>query len=110
MLELSLNAAELLRAWVGSSTWHSNHTLDRRRFYQFVRSLWEDNQSEVDGGELRERIVADTLALYREFPDTVFPNWTEKGVREAIRKGRFVEDANLILDYLANEPAVTARV
>jgi hypothetical protein len=99
MLDLSTETLELLRGWIGHSTWHSGHELDKERFYRFVRGLWEEKHDSVDRTALNERIVAEALSLYQQYPTS--PNWTEEGIRAALDSKHYARDAILILNYLA---------
>jgi len=55
-MELSSAAEAKLKAWYGSSTWHTPHMSDMNRWYDFVSQYRMDHGYEVPENDLREHI------------------------------------------------------
>ena len=55
-MNLSPKTEEKLEAWIGPSTWHTNHPSDMDRWYDFVDQYQRDHGYTIDEVALREHI------------------------------------------------------
>ena len=57
-MKLSKASENALDAWLGASTWHTNHDSDMDRWYRFVDQYQRDHGFSIDEPDLREKIEA----------------------------------------------------
>jgi hypothetical protein len=55
-MKLSPLSKESYLRWITVETWHTNHYLDRQRFFDFVRTYLQYSRKSISANELREDI------------------------------------------------------
>lgn len=80
-----------LNAWLQTETWHKNHPLDDRRFYDVVAAAWSANNSLWDESKVREMIVNIATETHGQ---------EVKELAEQVASER-VSQGTTILDYLS---------
>lgn len=61
--------------WLRMDTWTSGHTLDERRFYDFVRAAWEEYHGLWPEAEIHDAMRQE---LTQKHPATPVGNWDKK--------------------------------
>ena len=64
-MTISRQARIALRAWLGPSTWHKEHPLDKARFYQFVRVFCMRRRA-IDETAFRQLIIREASRIHGE--------------------------------------------
>ncbi len=52
-MSLNANTETALKAWVGVTTWHTDHAEDMRRFYDFVDQYQKDHGFGINENDLQ---------------------------------------------------------
>lgn len=55
-MNLSPICAKVYLKWIGNSTWHTGHPLDKRRFYRFVTAFLQYSRRKLVVEELKRDI------------------------------------------------------
>lgn len=55
-MKLGLETEKTLNYWLSQDTWHTSHSLDMERFYNFLDCYVKEQGYSVDRAELREEI------------------------------------------------------
>jgi len=89
-MNFSDKAVEKLECWAGPSTWHTEHSSDMKRFYDFIELLGRENDYSLDESRLRERITAVSKEKHSSF---------DEEEREKVA-GDLTQKASTIFQYL----------
>jgi hypothetical protein len=56
-MELKPETSKALDQWLGPETWHTNHALDMRRFYDFVDRYSAEHGTIIDEVAVKEEVL-----------------------------------------------------
>lgn len=70
-MKLSPLCENIYLIWIRRETWHTSHPLDKRRFYDFVKTYSQYARKQISGQSIRNDIM-------NRYKDKLEPNYLEK--------------------------------
>ena len=66
-MQLKSHSETALNDWIGPSTWDSDHSIDRQRFYKFTRRYQTDHGYTMNEADMRDVIKTKVRAKGHAF-------------------------------------------
>ncbi len=95
-MQLDPRSSEALSRWIGPDTWHTSHTYDMGRFYDFVNAYQQEQGNTIDEALLRDEINRRANEFHGTISD---PGSVAREVRDKLIRSR-ISLACDILDFL----------